>query len=81
MVPANYEGGGAPAQGVADPFVAPDPDSYDLHLYQFDGHWSNDSKRIVFVYDILQGTDGKLQLDIAFSRDIALSTPFFSTRA
>jgi TolB protein len=30
----------------------------------FDGHWSPDSKRIVFVYDKLQGTDGKLQLDI-----------------
>src|SRR5437667_12701662 len=30
----------------------------------FDGHWSPDSKRIVFVYDILQGTDGKLQIDV-----------------
>ncbi|MSU79902.1 MAG: hypothetical protein EXS16_17660 [Gemmataceae bacterium] len=30
----------------------------------FDGHWSPDSKHIIFVYDILQGTDGKLQLDI-----------------
>jgi TolB protein len=29
----------------------------------FDGHWSADSKRIVFVYDTLQGTDGKLQID------------------
>src|SRR6478735_1037742 len=26
---------------------------------QFDGAWSADSKRIIFVYDILQGTDGK----------------------
>ena len=30
----------------------------------FDGHWSPDSKRIVFVYDQLQGTDGKLQIDV-----------------
>ena len=30
----------------------------------FDGAWSPDSKRIIFVYDILQGTDGKLQLDV-----------------
>src|SRR5262245_8018341 len=28
----------------------------------FDGHWSPDSKRIVFIYDILQGTDGKLHI-------------------
>src|SRR5438046_4706166 len=28
----------------------------------FDGHWSPDGKRIVFVYDQLQGTDGKLHL-------------------
>src|SRR5437870_1400598 len=31
---------------------------------QFDGHWSPDSKKIVFVYDRLQGTDGKLQIDL-----------------
>jgi len=30
----------------------------------FDGHWSTDSKSIVFVYDRLQGTDGKLQIDV-----------------
>jgi len=30
----------------------------------FDGHWSPDSKSIVFVYDRLQGTDGKLQIDV-----------------
>ena len=30
----------------------------------FDGHWSPDSKKIIFVYDKLQGTDGKLQIDV-----------------
>ncbi|MCS7047411.1 MAG: hypothetical protein NZO58_13720, partial [Gemmataceae bacterium] len=30
----------------------------------FDGHWSPDGKRLVFVYDQLQGTDGKLQIDL-----------------
>jgi TolB protein len=30
----------------------------------FDGHWSADSKKIIFVYDRLQGTDGKLQIDV-----------------
>jgi TolB protein len=30
----------------------------------FDGHWSPDSKQIVFVYDILRGTDGQLQIDV-----------------
>src|SRR6516162_7622621 len=29
----------------------------------FDGHWSPDSKKIVFVLDIPQGTDGKLQIN------------------
>src|SRR5712691_5942744 len=29
----------------------------------FDGHWSPDSKKIVFVLDVLQGTDGKLQIN------------------
>jgi TolB protein len=29
----------------------------------FDGHWSPDSKKIVYVHDILQGTDGKLQIN------------------
>src|SRR4051812_31005990 len=29
----------------------------------FDGHWSPDGKKVVFVLDILQGTDGKLQID------------------
>src|SRR5262245_6903010 len=30
---------------------------------QFDGHWSADGKRIVFVYCKLEGTDGKLRID------------------
>lgn len=30
----------------------------------FDGHFSPDSQRIVYVYDRLQGTDGKLQINI-----------------
>jgi len=29
----------------------------------FDAHWSPDGKKVVFVQDILQGTDGKLQID------------------
>src|SRR5436309_6534710 len=29
----------------------------------FDGHWSPDSKRVVYVLDVLQGTDGKLQIN------------------
>ena len=29
----------------------------------FDGHWSADGKSIVYVHDILQGTDGKLQIN------------------
>jgi TolB protein len=29
----------------------------------FDGHWFTDSKKIAFVFDRLQGTDGKLQID------------------
>jgi TolB protein len=30
----------------------------------FDGHWSPDSQKILFVYDRLRGTDGELQIDI-----------------
>ncbi|MBI3409415.1 MAG: PD40 domain-containing protein [Planctomycetes bacterium] len=30
----------------------------------FDGAWSPDSQRIVFVWDRLEGTDGKLQIDV-----------------
>src|SRR2546423_14514100 len=29
----------------------------------FDGHWSPDGKRVVYVFDRLQGTDGKLQIN------------------
>lgn len=29
----------------------------------FDGHWSPDSKKIVYVHDRLEGTDGKLQIN------------------
>src|SRR5262249_53283455 len=29
----------------------------------FDGCWSPDGKRIAFVYDVFQGTDGKLQIN------------------
>src|SRR5438552_3903689 len=28
----------------------------------FDGHWAHDSKKIVYVFDVLHGTDGKLHL-------------------
>ena len=31
---------------------------------QFDGSWSPDSMRIVFIFDRLQGTDGRLQIDV-----------------
>src|SRR5207247_5786683 len=30
----------------------------------FDGHWSADGKKIVFVYDKLEGTDGKLRIEV-----------------
>src|SRR5262245_33756774 len=30
----------------------------------FDGHFSNDGKRIVYVYDKLEGTDGKLRINV-----------------
>jgi TolB protein len=29
----------------------------------FDGSWSPDSKRVAFIFDVLQGTDGKLQVN------------------
>lgn len=36
------------------------PDHTEPH---FDGHWSRDGKRIVYVYDKLEGTDGKLRIN------------------
>jgi TolB protein len=36
------------------------PDHAEPH---FDGHFSKDGKRIVYVYDQLQGTDGKLRIN------------------
>src|SRR3954465_15079159 len=36
------------------------PDHTEPH---FDGHFSKDGKRIVYVYDQLQGTDGKLRIN------------------
>jgi len=33
----------------------------------FDGHFSKDGKRIVYVYDNLQGTDGKLRINVCNS--------------
>lgn len=40
------------------PLVQPDPNTP-----HFDGHYSADGKQVVFVLDILQGTDGKLQIN------------------
>jgi len=34
------------------------------NMPHFDGHFSPDGKRVLFVYDRLQGTDGKLQIDV-----------------
>jgi TolB protein len=33
----------------------------------FDGHWSKDGKQIVYVYDKLEGTDGKLRIHVCAS--------------
>ena len=33
-------------------------------LPHFDGHWSPDGKQIILVHDVLQGTDGHLQIDV-----------------
>src|SRR5262249_48982199 len=35
----------------------------ERNTVQFDGHWSPDGKRIAYVHDVLQGTDGKLQIN------------------
>lgn len=40
------------------PLLRPDP-----RTPHFDGHWASDGKKIVYVHDILQGTDGKLQIN------------------
>src|SRR3954453_18859504 len=42
------------------PLLKPTPDSP-----HFDGYWSPDGKRVVYVHDVLQGTDGKLQINTA----------------
>jgi TolB protein len=42
------------------PFLTPMPATP-----HFDGHWSADGKQVVFVLDILHGTDGKLQINTA----------------
>jgi TolB protein len=42
------------------PFLSPTPDTP-----HFDGHFSPDGKKVVFVLDVLQGTDGKLQINTA----------------
>src|SRR5262245_35220228 len=35
----------------------------DVRTPHFDGHWSPDGQHVLFVLDILQGTDGKLQIN------------------
>ncbi len=42
------------------PFLVPDPNAP-----HFDGHWSADGKRVAFVLDVLRGTDGNLQINVA----------------
>jgi TolB protein len=44
------------------PLLVPQPNTP-----HFDGHWSADGKKVVFVLDILQGTDGKLQINTALA--------------
>ena len=44
--------------GDLKPLLSPPPNTP-----HFDGHWSPESTRVVFVLDILQGTDGKLQIN------------------
>jgi TolB protein len=40
------------------------PDHKEPH---FDGHFSPDGKRIVYVHDQLQGTDGKLSIHVCIA--------------
>lgn len=44
--------------GDLHPLVHPDPNTP-----HFDGHFSPDGKHVLYVHDILQGTDGKLQIN------------------
>src|SRR5437867_1584760 len=37
--------------------------SPEVNTVQFDGCWSPDSKRVLYVHDIQQGTDGRLQIN------------------
>ena len=46
----------------------------------FDGHWSPDSKRILYVYDVLQGTDGKLN-SVASMTAMSASAPILVPQA
>lgn len=48
------------ADAKVDPLIQPSPNTP-----HFDGAWSADSKQVVYVHDILQGTDGKLQINTA----------------
>src|SRR5262245_42315016 len=41
------------------PLLVPDPNTP-----HFDGHYSPDGKRVVYVHDALHGTDGKLQINV-----------------
>jgi len=34
----------------------------NLAMPHFDGHWSPDGRTILYVHDVLQGTDGKLHI-------------------
>src|SRR3954468_16757669 len=45
--------------GDLKPRLTPQPNTP-----HFDGHWSPDGKRIAYVWDTLQGTDGKLQINV-----------------
>ena len=49
------------------------------NMPHFDGHLSPDGKQIVFVYDRLQGTDGKLQIDVVNADGIGTQERSFRT--